>query len=220
MTYKKYVRMVHSNTNVLGELMFRIVELIGLLAPLAGIVLLVLYRRRAVSGAAWGIAGCSLALLASAIGLSGEGLAALGILGGGDFSQQLHAWSLMRFAVLVFALVLLVVGSLSGRGGRAWSRNGGVIALVGCGLGLALLGALVQLLPVDLGPQHEGLTTLLEIVMETIQFALMGVGVLFLCLAVVSGRPRTDDRGEPSELVGRSVAHAWRLYRQLHARRR
>lgn len=200
--------------------MFRLIELIGLLAPFAGIALLIHYRRRAAGGAGWGIAGCSVAMIASVVGLGGERLAALGALGGGDFGQQVHAWSFIRFVLLVLALVLLVVGSFAGRGEGERLRSTGVIALVGCGLVLALLGVLVQLIPVDLGPQHEGLATLLEIALETLEFTLMGLGIVSLCLAVVSGRPRTDGRREPGEVLERSAAQAWRLYRQLHGRRR
>ncbi|MCF2586473.1 hypothetical protein [Brevibacterium sp. UCMA 11752] len=210
--------------------MFRILELVGLLAPAAGVVLLVIYRRRATVGAGWGIAGCVVALLASGVGIADTRLAAIGSLGGATFVEQLHGWTLGRFGLLTLAVALLLIGAAAGRKQTAHSTSHGVgsarptasrtvTMLVITGLALSTIGIVMQFVPIDLGNDHEGLTEIIGLLMETVEFALIGAGVLALSFAIVTDRPRSDSLPDPDDWLKRSALGVHRLYRQFHERR-
>lgn len=210
--------------------MFRILELVGLLAPVAGIVLLVVYRRGA-TGAGWGVVGCVLALVASGIGIADTRLAAVGSLGGASFGEQLSGWTVGRFVVLALAVALLLIGAAAGR--RPTVRNSPrgaaapagppanrtVTALMIVGVALSAIGIVVQFVPIDLGVDHAGLTEVIGLLMETVEFALIGAGVFALCLAIVTDRPRSGSLPDPGDWLKRSAVGVHRLYRQFHERR-
>ncbi|WP_145997427.1 MULTISPECIES: hypothetical protein [unclassified Brevibacterium] len=210
---------------------FRILELVGLLAPAAGIVLLVIYRRGAAGGAWVGIVGCLLALLASGIGIADTRLAAVGSLGEASFGEQLTGWTVGRFVLLTLAVALLLTGASAGRrrtvrtspGSAAApagpTANRTVTALMITGVALSLIGIVVQFVPIDLGVDHERLTTIIGLLMETVEFALLGGGVFALCLAIVTDRPLSGSLPDPGDWLKRSAVGAHRLYRQFHERR-
>ena len=211
--------------------MFRILELVGLLAPAAGIVLLVIYRRETAGGAGWGVvAGCILALLASGIGIADTRVAAIGSLGGASFAEQLSGWTVARFVLLALAVALLLIAASAGRRRTAHNSPGDAVpagptanrtvtALMIAGVALSAIGIVVQFVPINLGVDHERLTTIIGLLMEAVEFALMGAGVFALCLAIVTDRPRSDSLPDPGDWLKRSAVGAHRLYRQLHERR-
>jgi hypothetical protein len=188
------------------------------------VVLLVLYRRRARLGAVWGIIGCGVALLGSVAGVLAPRLAGVGALLGGEAMDRLEWISFLRFVLLALACVLLVIGALVGRGDPASSGSprripGVVIALMVSGVVVMVLGAATAFVDVDLGAEHEGLTMVARLVVETVRFALLGLGVLILGLAVVSGRERADGHEEPGAVLGRLASQGYRRYRQISSRR-
>ncbi|MFC0675353.1 hypothetical protein [Brachybacterium hainanense] len=195
--------------------MVRIMSLVGLLAPLLGAALLLRFRRRARGAAALGLCACAVALIGSGLGLLGERTAFLG----GDLegvAHHLESWSLARLGATGLALVLLLVAAISGEHAtRSW------LAPAATGLVLSLAGAGTLLVTVDLGPEHPGLAVLVGLAVETLRFALLGLGTVLLCLAAVASRPAVEDRAgdEPLALAGRTAARAWRMYRELGPRR-
>ncbi|WGW10625.1 hypothetical protein LWF01_10795 [Saxibacter everestensis] len=197
--------------------MFRILEAVGMLAPIGGIVVMVMYWRRAKSSLAWGVAGAVVALIASAVGFLGPRLSLLG--GGGTSGEALlgnmQSWALLRVALLALSVILLVIGTCAGRKGArtplGWLMTG--IPLVAVGLALSFIH-------VDLGASNEGLSEILGLLLETAQFALLGLGVLLLCLAVVSGRSTADGRREPVTAVVGIAMKAKQFYDRAHDRRR
>ena len=210
--------------------MFRILELVGLLAPVAGIVLVVVYRRRAMGSAGWGIAGCVVALLASGIGIADTRLAAIWSLRGADFGEHLHRWIVGRFVLLGIAVVLLLIGASTRRRQTAHialhsaasanpTASRAVTTLIITGVALSAIGILVQFVPINLGVDHEGLTKILGLLIETVEFALIGAGVFALCLAIVTDRPHSDSLPDPGDWLKRSALGTHRLYRQFHERR-
>lgn len=210
--------------------MFRILELVGLLAPVAGIVLLVVYRRGAAVGARVGIVGCVVALLASGIGIADTRLAVVGSLGEASFGEQLSGWTVGRFVLLALAVALLLLGASAGRrrtahnstrdvGSAGPTASRTVTTLMITGVALAAIGIVVQFVPIDLGVDHERLTKIIGLLMETVEFALLGAGVFALCLAIVTDRPRSDSLPDPGDWLKRSALGAHRLYRQFYERR-
>jgi len=195
--------------------MLRVLSLLGLLSPVLGAVVLMVFRRRAPGPAALGLIACVLALLASGVGLVAERTAFLG----GDLegmTRHVETTGLVRLLLMGLAVLILLGAAAMGRHvSSTW------YAAAGAGLVLCLAGAATPLLSVDLGTEHEGLTLLAAMLVEAVRFALIGAGTLLLCLGVVSSRPAAKGpEEEPLVLAGRSAQRAWRLYQQLGARRR
>ncbi|KXO91303.1 hypothetical protein [Tsukamurella pseudospumae] len=197
--------------------MFRILEVVGMLAPVAGIVIMVIYRRRATAGVVWGVAGAIVALIASVVGFLGPRLSLLG--GGTDSGDalldNLHSWALLRVALLLVSVILLVIGAFSGRDGTRTP-----VGWLAGGIPLVLVGFALTFVHVDFGADSEGASEIVGLLVETAQFALLGLGVLLLCLAVVSGRSTSDGRREPAQMVVGAAMQAKQFYDRAHARRR
>ncbi|WP_147918255.1 hypothetical protein [Ruania zhangjianzhongii] len=190
--------------------MLRIIELLGLLAPVAAGVLLVRYRRRSRAAFGWGIAGCVVAALASGIGVIGERASLATALGSGGgmagVLEQMGSWAWLRFLFLVVAVALLVVAALVDRPDR--SRPMGWIL---GGLVFGVLGVVTRAVDIPI-EGHEGLTVVVELLMEAVEAALLGLGVLLLAVAAVAHRAPADSQPEPTELARRAGMAAWRLY--------
>src|SRR5690625_3907665 len=123
-------------------IMFRIIELLGLLAPVAAGILLIRYRQRSRTAFGWGITGCVLAALASGIGVVGERASVVLGLGSGagvdGMLEQMGTWAWVRFLLLVVGVALLVVAALvhrrEGHRPTGWIVGGVVLAAVGVGV--------------------------------------------------------------------------------------
>ncbi|TCP52016.1 hypothetical protein EV191_106180 [Tamaricihabitans halophyticus] len=197
--------------------MFRVLEIIGVLAPIVGIVVLLIYRRRAMTGVVWGIAGALMAAIASLVGFAGPRLSLFsgGTSSGEQLLRNMESWAMIRLGLLVISVGLLVVGALSGRRGEPAPT--GWLAL---GIPLAIVGSALAFVHFDFGPDSEGATEIVGILVEIAEFALLGLGVLVLCVAVVSGRGQQDGRTEPGTALVNTAMRAKRLYDQYHARDR
>lgn len=197
--------------------MFRFLEAVGILAPIGGIVVMVMYRRRATAGVAWGTAGAVLSLIASLLGLLGPRVSLLG--GGGTsgeaFLGNMHMWALLRLALLALSVALLVVGAYVGRRG---SRK--PVVWLATGIPLVLVGFALSFIHVELGGDSAGLSEILGLLVEIVQFAMLGLGVIALSLAVVSDRSNEDGRREPAAVVVGAAMNAKRFYDRIHDRRR
>ncbi|WP_162802990.1 hypothetical protein [Ornithinimicrobium avium] len=195
-------------------MMFRVLELLALLAPVLAGALLLRYRRRSRAAFTWGMVGCLLAALASGVSMVAVRTSVMSSYRTGgdamDVLAQLGWWAWLRFALLVLAAVLLIVAALVDRGGDP--RPVGWIA---GGLLAGLLGVAVRGVEVPV-PDHEGLGVVLVMMKETLEAALLGLSVLLLAVAAVAHRPpaHADDAGraEPTELARRAGVAAWRLY--------
>jgi len=195
--------------------MLRIIELLGLLAPVAAVVLLVLYRTRSRSAFLLGLAGSLVAALATAVGLVSEraSLVAAMSSGGGmsEMLEQLDRWAWARFGLLVLGAALLVAAALVDR-----AEQRAPLGWIAGGLLLAVLGVAARGLDVPV-PGHDGLEMVLGFVIEAVEAALLGVGILLLAVAAVAHRPgragASDRRPEPTDLARRAGVAAWRLYR-------
>lgn len=190
--------------------MLRVVEIIGLLAPIGGAVLLFLYRKRSRIAYAWGIIACLLGVAASGIGLFGLRLSILGAIetdaGVTGVVQRMDSWTLLRFALLVLATGLLVIAASVDR------HKTRPVRWMLSGIALTILGVGVQFVVVDLGSQHQRLTAIVGVALEIAQAALLGLGFLVLCIAAVAYREGRDGRQEPTRLAARIGSTMWRLY--------
>lgn len=190
--------------------MFRVLEVLGLLAPLGGAVLLYLYRKRSRPAFAWGTIACIMGIAASGIGLFGARvsitsafMASEGIEGA---LERLDMWALVRFGLLMAAGVLLVVAALADRQRDkpvSWIVTG--LILMGGGVGMHFVS-------LDMGGEHERLTLIVGMFIEMAQAGLLGAGFLAFCIAVIAHRPGTDGRRDPTELAARVGTTAWRIY--------
>ncbi|MGO1809098.1 MAG: hypothetical protein ACTHZN_00720 [Canibacter sp.] len=190
--------------------MFRVLEIVGLLAPIGGTILLVLYRKRSRPAFALGITACVLGIIASAIGFFGTRIsvasAFIADAGVEGVSERLDSWTLIRFCLLVVASVLLVVAALVDRGSAkpvAWLFAG--VFLMSAGVGMHFVSA-------DLGGEHERLTVIVGMLIEIAQVGLLGVGFLVLCIAAIAYREGSDGRQDPTQLAARVGTTAWRIY--------
>lgn len=181
--------------------MFRILEIVGLLAPVVGSVLIVRYRRRSRIAFAWAAIACAAALAASAIGVfSGRVSVAAAIVadeGIGGVLERMDGWALARFVLLLVAGGLLVVAALADRRER---RPSGWIA---AGILALLAGIALHLVVLDAGADRPRLTAILGVLLEIAQTGLLGVGFLLLCVAAIAHRPSDDGRAEPAEVATR-----------------
>src|SRR5699024_6670521 len=174
----------------IGMIMFRIIELVGLLAPVAAGILLIRYRRRSRTAFGWGITGCVLAALASGIGVVGERASVVLGLGSGagvdGMLEQMGTWAWVRFLLLVVGVALLVVAALvhrrEGHRPTGWIVGGVVLAAVGVG---------VRALAAP-DTDREWLTVMVELGMETVEAALLGLGVFLLAVAAMANRAGPD----------------------------
>lgn len=191
-------------------IMFRIIELLGLLAPVAAGILLIRYRQRSRTAFGWGITGCVLAALASGIGVVGERASVVLGLGSGagvdGMLEQMGTWAWVRFLLLVVGVALLVVAALvhrrEGHRPTGWIVGGVVLAAVGVGV-RALAAPDID---------REWLTVMVELGMETVEAALLGLGVFLLAVAAMANRAGPDTHPEPTVLARRAGMAAWHLY--------
>lgn len=197
--------------------MFRILEILGLLAPLLGVIVLIIYRHRASQPAMWGIAGALAGAVASFVGFVSPRLTLLvdGEASGGGIVERLEVWSWIRTGLLILGVILLLIGVFSGRAGHHapywW---------VGLGVAAVLVGFVVGLIHIDFGPEHDGLTEVVSFLVEIVHFALMGIGLFVLCIGVVSRREPVDGRRDPEALLRSGAGKARRLYDRYYAEHR
>ena len=197
--------------------MLRIIELLGLLAPIVAGALLLRYRRRSRAAFAWGITGCVLAAVASGVGLVGTRASLATTLGSGGgmngVLDQMGAWAWLRFLFLVAAVAVLVIAALvdrpDGHRPTGWILGGVVLAV------LAVAVRAVEVPATD----REWLGIMIELLMEAVEAALLGLGVLLLAVAAVANRASADSRPEPTELARRAGMTAWRLYNDYRGSR-
>jgi hypothetical protein len=168
--------------------MSKLIELVGMLAPFAALVLLFLHRRRA-PGPAWlGMVGATLAGCGSIAELIGSRVSWLGISDMEEGLERLEGASLVRFGLVAVGILLLLVAALVG-GGRTVPR----IPLAIGGIAAAVLGGAMRFVHLDVG--DDGFARFVATTaVDLVQFGLLGLGVLLLGIAVVSGR---DDGPEP-----------------------
>ncbi|MGX1933912.1 hypothetical protein [Microbacterium resistens] len=174
--------------------MTKLIELIGLLAPFAAMALLFLHRRRAPGPAGIGMIGAAIAAVGSVADVIGSRTVWFGG-DSGEMLEQLEWWGMLRLGLVGAGVAILLTAALVGRG-RAVPR----IPLAVGGLVAAGLGVLVPFAPVGVEDLHGFLRFVVTMGLETLQFGLLGAGILLLALAVVSGR---DEGPEP-------LAHALR----------
>ncbi|MGW4246003.1 hypothetical protein [Nocardia sp. NPDC004722] len=107
--------------------MFRVFELLGLLAPAAGAALAVYYRRRLGGGFAYALAAAILALVGSGVALVAERTLWLG----GDaegMTEHLETGAAVRNLLLILAWALLLIAIARHRRipgaseGAGWAR--------------------------------------------------------------------------------------------------
>ena len=129
--------------------------------------------------------------------------------------DRLEAWSWVRTGLLILGVVLLLAGVFSGRDGQRvpywWVGLGAVVVLV---------GFVVGLIHIDFGAEHDGLSEVVSLLVEIVHFALMGIGLFVLCMAVVSPRTPVDGRRDPEALLQAGAGEAKRLYDRYYAYRR
>jgi cytochrome bd-type quinol oxidase subunit 2 len=187
--------------------MSKIIEALGALAPFAGIALLFVYRSRSPRPAALGILGAGLAGLGSIAGLLGDRVALFG--SSDELLERLEGWALVRLVLLVTGTAILVIAAAAGTSrGRAhrWS-------LIAAALLFTVAGTALRFVHIDLGDDHHGLQLLVTMAIEMLQFGLLGIGILVLCIAVVSRRV-DDGRPEPLRLARAAAQRAWQAYQR------
>ncbi|MGN7978588.1 hypothetical protein ACTJJ4_13510 [Microbacterium sp. 22195] len=189
--------------------MSKIIGLVGMLAPLAALAVLIVHRRRAPLPAAIGMAGAALASLGTVAEFLSERAAWLGSDGMEGVLERLEGWGLLRFGLVAGGLVLLLVAVCVGPG-RAVPR----FPLALGGATAAALGIAMRLMPLDLG-DLEGATRFFAVMaLDTLQFGLLGAGILLVAIAVVSGR---DAGPEPLHGVIRIARRAYDELRRPRA---
>lgn len=190
-------------------------EIIGMLAPVVGIVVLFWHRRRAPRAVGIGILGALFAVASSVVGFIGGRASFFG--GGGveGISERIEQWALARLALLLVGVVLLAIaafiGPREGRGTRG--------ALVAVGVAAAAIGTALGSVHIDVDAEQEFLSIVIPMALEAAQFALLGAGVLILSVAIVSLRPSGDDSEEPLAQARRAGTALWNLYLRTRTRR-
>lgn len=190
--------------------MFRVLEIVGLLAPIGGTILLFLYRKRSRSAFVWGITACVLGIIASGVGFFGTRISVASAFradaGVEGVIERLDSWTLIRFCLLLVASVLLVVAALVDR------RSAKPVAWLFAGLFLMSAGAGMHFISADLGGAHERLTVIVGMLIEIAQIGLLAGGFLVLCIAAIAYREGSDGRQDPTELAARVGTTVWRIY--------
>jgi len=195
----------------------RLLELLGLLGPVAALGLLVMWWRRIPARPrALAVVGLMLALAASALAVVGGRLIWLG--GSDGVEERLEAVTAWRWAALACAVLLLSVANLVGRepASRSWGWLAGGWSLVIAGAVVAGLGGLLtDALSED---PESGLATVAQITSDTVQFAALGLGVVALAVGVAArrGGDAPDAGAQVVDLAGR----AWRAYSAYRGPRR
>ena len=169
--------------------MSKIIELLGMLAPFIGLVLLWRHRRRAPLPAALGMVGAALAGIGSVAAFLGEKTIWFDLSDADRTIESLEGWALVRFALVGSGLVLLLLAALLGRGRPVPRYPLAAGGLVATGLGTAM-----RFVHLDLEGVHGFLRVAVVMALDTVQFGLLGLGVLLLAVAAVSGR---DEDPEP-----------------------
>lgn len=190
--------------------MVRIAELLALMAPVAGVWLLVAYRRRSPAAFGWGLAACGLWLAAAAITLWGTRSAIVAVVRDDasvvDALQSVGPWEAARVTLLAAAAVLLVVAALVDRSGKrpvGWLMGGAMIVVLGAALGGA---------EIDMSASSHRWERILGVLVQAVAPGVLAAGLLVLCFAVMVHRGGDDGRTEPAELARRAGSAAWRMY--------
>lgn len=194
--------------------MLKLMEILGMLGPVAGSVLLLIHRRRAPSAAFLGIIGAVFTLAASTAGLVGERVAFFGGGGTAAIFERMEQWSTLRLILLLAGVALLTAASFIGpREGR---RTRGIFVAVGWLAAAAGVG--LPLLDVDIHAEHEFVNVLIPLILEAAQFAFLGIAALVLSIGVVTRR--TPDGGpEPLAQAVHTARSLWGAYRGAQSRR-
>lgn len=169
--------------------MSRIIELLGLLAPLIVLSILLLNRQRAPFPVAVGVVGATVVATGTLTELVAHRAAWFG--GGGmeGAIDRLEGWGLVRFCLVAIGALLLTAAAFIG-GGRTAPR----VPLAIGGIASAVLGNAMRFVHLDLDGAGRITRVLTAIALDIVQFGLLGAGLILLGIAVVSGR---DDGPEP-----------------------
>lgn len=195
--------------------MLKLMEIIGMLAPVAGIVVLFWYRRRAPRAVLLGILGALFAAAGSVVAFIGGRVAYFGGGGLAGIFERVEHWALVRLVLLLAGVTLLsIVAFIGPHEGR---RTRG--ALVAVGVAAAAIGTALGAVTVDIHAEHEFVNFLIPMLVETAQFALLGAGVFILSVAVVSRRPSGDGRKDPLSQARQVATTLWGAYRDARTRR-
>ena len=200
--------------------MFRIIEILGAVAPLAALALLIVYRKPLPSlSLTLGVIGCVLATLNVLVGFLGKRLLPFGAFGGGGLDGVL-GWigtvAALRTGLLVVAILLLVIAAFHGRSETArilpWLLGAGVPLVVGLLLPLPIAEFEHQLI----AQGREGLAVMATLIGEAVQFAALGVGILGLAVAITTGRRSSSaQQRDSATLVRDTTRSAWAAYRAI-----
>lgn len=198
--------------------MFRIIEILGVVAPLVALALLIVYRRAVPSRSlVLGVLGCLLAALNVLFGFVGKRLMWFGTFDGGGIEGAL-GWlgtvAALRLGLLVVAVVLLVIAAFHGRSEPArvlpWVLGAVVPLLVGLLTPLAVGQVEHELLARDV----DWLAVMATLVGEAVQFAALGLGILALAVAITTGRRAVSSQQRDAAVLVRDTARsAWTMYR-------
>lgn len=198
--------------------MLRIIELVGLIAPLAALAVIIVYRHGVPKRATWlAVIGCLFTGASVAVSFIGEHTIILGAMHGGDIEgirELAGLITLIRFVVLLLGVLGLAVAAVSN---RRDSRS--PIGWLTGGIGLVLVGVIVGVVisAVENATGHsgdEGIAVVVTILGEAVEFAALGLGTLALSIAVVTRRSGADEnRRDPAELAMGAARTAWTAYR-------
>ncbi len=193
--------------------MFKVIGLVGTLAPVVVLVFLFVHRRRAPLPAGLGMIGAALAGVGSLAEFVSSRTVWFGDDGAEDMVQRIEAWDLLRFGVVVGGLVLLVVAALIGPG-RTVPR----IPLAVGGMIVAALGCAMRFVHPDLADADGTVRVLATMAIGTVQYGLLGLGILLVGIAVVSGRDAGPEPLGQAATIARRVARTVQDNRDQGAR--
>lgn len=192
-----------------------VLEYLALLAPVLALVVLIGYRKRAPRAAAVGLVGALSVGVGSLIGLVAKRAVFFG--GGEGLLDRMELWTVVRMGLVVVGVAILLAAVRVGEHRPSPVRG----PLVVTGVVAAVIGLLIQFLPIDLESQSRTVQILLTVLIETVEFGLLGVSTILLALAVVSGRRAgTPGEVEPSERALGLARRGWELYRSTRSPRR
>ncbi|MGO2047002.1 MAG: hypothetical protein ACTH2X_07120 [Brachybacterium tyrofermentans] len=203
--------------------MIRVLELLGLLAPFAGLALLVVCRRSMPPVAmTFGVTGCLFAALSSLVGLIGKRALPFGALEGGGaegMSNLLGTASVLRLGLLAAAIAMLTVAALTGRSDRRPTLPWLTAAVV-----LLMFGLLVTIPAAELEHlmtlhDRSGLALVVALLGETVEFGALGLAILALTIAVTTRRRDPSEGRDSTVMVADTARAAWTAYRSLRGPR-